>query len=100
LVFGPAVSQDVLRVAENASANPNLASAVSRESGNRPDIDVSSSVVEIHPVSSRSEVPGLIRLELVEEKLEKLDSLLGLISGCESEDEHLDARSQFFAQYR
>ena len=50
--------------------------------------------------SPRDNAVDRIRLEFVEEKLEQLDSLLGLMAGHELEDEQGLARSQIFAQYR
>ncbi|MCU0710482.1 MAG: S8 family serine peptidase [Pirellula sp.] len=50
--------------------------------------------------SQHRDSSGRIRLELVEERLDQLDSLLDVMSGIETEDEIFEARHQFFAQYR
>lgn len=43
---------------------------------------------------------GLIRLEVVEERLSELESLLEILSGESPGDELFEARAEFFSQYR
>ncbi len=100
LVFGPAINLDTSSGTGRDSVDSTVINRKSWDEGVRAETDAEHSRVEIRSASSRAEAPELIRLELVEEKLEQLDSLIGLISGFESEDDHLTARSQFFAQYR
>jgi hypothetical protein len=101
LVLGPAINMAFLRVADNAFADPSRASSGSSESGELASIVTEYSWFDNQSATSHeAEAQDLIRLEMVEEKLERLDSLIGVIAGCESEDELLIGRSQFFAQYR
>jgi hypothetical protein len=101
LVSGPAINMAFLREADSAFADSSRSSSGSSESdgwaSNVPEYSwFDNQSATMHEAESQD----LIRLEMVEEKLERLDSLIGVIAGCESEDELLIGRSLFFAQYR
>ena len=101
LVSGPAINMAFLREADSAFADSSRSSSGSSESdGWASNVPEYSWFDNQSATSHEAESQDLIRLEMVEEKLERLDSLIGVIAGCESEDELLIGRSLFFAQYR
>jgi subtilisin family serine protease len=99
MVMGPAIHVDWLRGAERVSADFSRLAPRTWESELNYELARESSSFQVRPEWPEEGRDDLIRLELVEERLERLDSLLGLMAGSESDDELVLARSQIFAEY-
>lgn len=100
LILGPVIQADGLVGAGAVSFDSERLGEQAGESGRINEMDHEFRIRNGFQETPRERADDRIRLELVEDKLEELDSLLGLMAGHESEDEQVLARSQIFAQYR
>ncbi|MFN7875022.1 MAG: S8 family peptidase [Pirellula sp.] len=100
LIVGPVIQADRLRGPGPESADSGRLVERSGESEGTKEMDRELCLMNGFQDEPREGSFERIRLELVEDKLDQLDSLLGLMAGLESDDEQVRARSQIFAQYR